>query len=125
LERFGFKPSQEESKEQQHQQQSDWFDSQFQSSSGFCSSFAFCFRARIQTKVEKDRRELSFCDMSLRLTFLRDLALSSSSNKNRSVLNTSSRELVREENKGFAVKNVHSGSSKGYSSSLCLLYIYI
>ncbi len=63
--------------------------------------------------MEKDRRELSFCDMSLRLTFLRDLALSSSSSRNRSVLNTSSRELVGEENKGFAVKNVHSGSSKG------------
>jgi hypothetical protein len=43
--------------------------------------------------------------MSLRLTFLRDLALSSSSssNRNRSVPNTSSRELVGEENKGFAV----------------------
>jgi hypothetical protein len=63
--------------------------------------------------MEKDRRELSFCDMSLRLAFLRDLALSSSSSRNRSVLNTSSRELVGEENKGFAVKNVHSVSSKG------------
>jgi hypothetical protein len=49
--------------------------------------------------MEKDRRELSFCDMSLRLTFLRDLALSSSSSRNRSVLNTSSRELVERKTK--------------------------